>query len=250
MSFRLPWARKDPAESAQTDEPLPGTLSALLNSPAWPLEDDDVFGAASIDIHCGSRKPLETLGDWGITGTPVVNANGDTVGVLVRREDVTEDLEDIWSALAQTFSQHGLWPTIVQGLDGDLTRPWLDDLREWEVPSPAEVDVLELLNSHTSTEEPPPWNMSLEALSEGTPSVQAELYLPFIADDEGLLITSVSRPSEVPLRLSWEGACNYSLNGNDISAVLQRWETQFGAILMRLGFDTVDLQVARPPQDA
>lgn len=216
---------------------------------AWPMDDTDVVGAATIHLHCPTAAPLTRLAEWGLHGTPVINHAGQTVAVLLEEHDTSPDLETVWQVLASSFGEHGLWPVVAQGLDGDLRRPWLDDLREWEQDPPLPVDVLDLLASKTSPEEPPPWDRRPTALAEGTPGDTAQLYPPAVLDGEGLLVVPVARPSEVPRAIGWLGAVNHGLDGNAVSAVLGRWEDQFGAVLMRLGFDTIDVQVARPPSD-
>ena len=52
---------------------------------------------------------------------------------------------------------------------------------------------------------------------------------------------------EVPARLGWSGAVNYDLSGAQHVAVLRRWSQRYGANLLTLGFDTIELVVERPP---
>ena len=48
-------------------------------------------------------------------------------------------------------------------------------------------------------------------------------------------------------QLGWDGACNWSLTGGAISAVLRTWEDRFGAYLVSIGSAEFDLVVTRPP---
>ena len=66
----------------------------------------------------------------------------------------------------------------------------------------------------------------------------------------GLLLVPVQRPADALSALGWLGATNYDMTGADLSAVLRSWEDRFGATLMAVGYDTIDLHVTRPPIDA
>lgn len=55
---------------------------------------------------------------------------------------------------------------------------------------------------------------------------------------------------EVPELMGWEGALNYAISGAEHSAVLKSWHRRYGAELMALTFDTVELSVPNPPTDA
>jgi hypothetical protein len=55
---------------------------------------------------------------------------------------------------------------------------------------------------------------------------------------------------EVPALLSWEGAANYEITPAEHLCVLRWWEHRYGAELVALGFDTLELAVARPPRTA
>ncbi|SHH41908.1 protein of unknown function [Jatrophihabitans endophyticus] len=52
---------------------------------------------------------------------------------------------------------------------------------------------------------------------------------------------------EVPALLSWTGAANAEISGDEHYAVLRHWHERFGAELVTLGFDTLELSVPRPP---
>lgn len=54
---------------------------------------------------------------------------------------------------------------------------------------------------------------------------------------------------DVPAITSWTGAANADISGDEHLAVLRHWHDRFGAELVVLGFDTVELAVARPPTD-
>jgi hypothetical protein len=53
----------------------------------------------------------------------------------------------------------------------------------------------------------------------------------------------------VPGLLSWSGAVNYDLDGAHHVAVLRSWQQRYGAELVTLTGDQIELLVARPPRD-
>jgi hypothetical protein len=55
------------------------------------------------------------------------------------------------------------------------------------------------------------------------------------------------RPADVPAILGWSGMINSTQDVAAISAVLRSWEDRFGATLVTLGFDALELAVAAPP---
>jgi hypothetical protein len=54
---------------------------------------------------------------------------------------------------------------------------------------------------------------------------------------------------EVPGLLSWKGAANYDFDAALHVAVLRSWQERYGAELVTLTVDQIELLVARPPQD-
>ncbi|SFB60109.1 protein of unknown function [Amycolatopsis marina] len=62
----------------------------------------------------------------------------------------------------------------------------------------------------------------------------------------GLIETE--RPADVPALLGWAGMINTTDDVAAVSAVLRSWEERFGAVLIALGFDSLELSVAAPPK--
>ena len=54
---------------------------------------------------------------------------------------------------------------------------------------------------------------------------------------------------EVPGLLSWSGAVNYDFDAAHHVAVLRYWHERYGAELVTLTGDQIELLVARPPRD-
>ena len=60
----------------------------------------------------------------------------------------------------------------------------------------------------------------------------------------GLVLAS--RPADTLVSIGWQGAANYHGTAAPLTVVLRSWEERFGATVMHVGFDTVDLLVERP----
>lgn len=54
---------------------------------------------------------------------------------------------------------------------------------------------------------------------------------------------------EIPHLMEWSGACNYDITGAEHEAVLGHWRQQYGAELLTLTHDVIELAVPRPPTD-
>ncbi|WP_190820985.1 DUF4253 domain-containing protein [Saccharopolyspora pogona] len=82
------------------------------------------------------------------------------------------------------------------------------------------------------------------------PDVLANQQLPrFIDADTRLALVPVQRGADVLTALGWSGAANHVSRTAGLSAMARSWEERFGARLLRLGPDRLDLSVAAPPQD-
>ena len=61
-------------------------------------------------------------------------------------------------------------------------------------------------------------------------------------------LVPAERPADVPAVLGWTGMIKSTDQVASISAVLRSWEERFGALLIVLGFDELELSVAAPPR--
>lgn len=55
---------------------------------------------------------------------------------------------------------------------------------------------------------------------------------------------------EIPRLIAWSGASNYDISGAQHEVVLAHWHRLFGAELLTLAHDVIELSVANPPTDA
>lgn len=174
----------------------------------------------------------------------------------------------LWPSLRAAHASSGLWPLVLTGLYSDPDRPWIDG--ECDLPgsfsSPAAHDAAQLLaiwwDSDYADEYPEvvePYGASWQGLADpGTARDTPEAF----ADD--LAQEIVTDPDQVRLNLrlglvaadcgadaltgiGWTGPINQTNDTAEISAVVRSWEQRFGARVVGLGFDTLDLSVAAPP---
>jgi Domain of unknown function (DUF4253) len=64
-------------------------------------------------------------------------------------------------------------------------------------------------------------------------------------------LVPVNRPADIPYRIGWQGAINHFMAGDGptlLSVMMRSWEDRFDARLFRLGFDTMQFLVSRPPR--
>lgn len=60
-------------------------------------------------------------------------------------------------------------------------------------------------------------------------------------------LVRTAHPADIPALIGWAGTLNWTHDVAAVSAVLRSWEERFGATLVTLGFDAVELTVAAPP---
>ncbi|WP_158882093.1 DUF4253 domain-containing protein [Amycolatopsis anabasis] len=62
-------------------------------------------------------------------------------------------------------------------------------------------------------------------------------------------LVQTERPADIPALLGWTGMIKSTDQVAALSAVLRSWEERFGATLVVLGFDELELSVAAPPRN-
>lgn len=159
----------------------------------------------------------------------------------------------LWRRLVAEFPDTGLWPVVASGDGEELERPWKD--REFDGPGATIGDAEHVLRaalagySEGDDEEEPraePWRHTFAGLSPAA-HPGGPVTLPVPDEVPGIALVPVTRPADVPAQLGWWGTINHGLTGGDVSAVLRSWEDRFGAVLVGMGFDTLDLHVSSPP---
>ena len=206
----------------------------------------------TLDLVAAAPGALDAVVGLGLPpGRPVLPEGGGAPIAWVTEE--IGDHDALWARLAGQFPDTGLWPVLANGLeDGDLSRPWLDG--ELQGPDATEPpDVLELLTTRSGDAawedaEEEDHDYGLLGLATATRS-PGPVTITVPTASTGLLLVPVTRPADVPRALGWMGPANYDLGGSDQSSVLRSWEDRFGAVLVGMGFDVMQLVVAVPPTD-
>ncbi|SDE68099.1 DUF4253 domain-containing protein [Auraticoccus monumenti] len=164
------------------------------------------------------------------------------------------ELDRLWRALAAAFSRTGLWPVLATGLDDGADRPWFDgELGERQ--DPGLHDPAAVLAGHTDDgtldeESQPDPRFVFTGLAPAVPGpCDPPVELPLHEPGTHLMLVPVARPADVPARLGWMGTVNTGLGPGELSAVLRSWEDRFGAVLLAIGFDTLQLQAGRLPTE-
>lgn len=71
----------------------------------------------------------------------------------------------------------------------------------------------------------------------------------FIDEETRLGLVPITRGADVLTALGWSGAANHVSRTAGLCAMLRGWEERFGARVVRLGPDRLDLTVAAPPHE-
>lgn len=223
-------------------------MYAQITSKRWPVDTDDVFLATGIETRAQRPGSLKKLDEWGISYRPIIPEDAtDAVAALVTEGD----LKLLWQCLVLSFPEHGLWPVSTSGLYGDVERPWLSEEVDGKqrIRSTAEEFFTSEGNPHgepSDTDAPVLFQRLAAAVTNGT---RHELCPLHVDAGNGLVITPVMRPADVPAAIGWQGPLNYGFTGADISVVLRSWEDRFGAVLMGLDFDSLYVQASATPDD-
>lgn len=176
---------------------------------------------------------------------------------------------DLWVRLHQAHPRSGLWPVFVNDRIGTPGRPWVTGVA---LPPPP-VAIIDSLDANAVLED-----LWAELIGDGEPDEEyLEMMEPFgrvwpglapatdsrqdpdeFADryvrdkDDGMsliMLVPVARSADLITALRWLGPCNYRSNP-PLSSVLRSWEDRFGARVVEIGTDVLNLAVAAPPVTA
>ena len=199
-----------------------------------------------------------------------------TMGALVDGAEVLAvdvpagSARDVWNALKALHGETGLWPFLTDPNQADRD----SDPTVWRhlaeryvvtIAEPWRGDVVDLL-------------ADLKADYEQDGGEKDENGDPFLTDDDRDEMTAAHRCGELDLpnepppggswaadttviglcpagpggldilrRMEWGGACNYDITGAQHEAVLEHWRARFGAELLTLGHDVIELHIPEPP---
>ncbi|MFG2062324.1 DUF4253 domain-containing protein [Micromonospora sp. NPDC048871] len=175
----------------------------------------------------------------------------------------------LWSRLHAVHQDSGLWPVLLDGLGGDMSRPWTDGELWPAASTPDQHDVEGVLTDRwaalTDDDSPPPADEdSLTAPYGRTwPGLAPELpsrvgvrqhadhwaeQLSQAQPEMRLGLVAAPRGSDVLATLGWHGAINH-IGVAELCAVLRSWEDRFGVRVIGVGFAELYLSVAAPPSN-
>ncbi|MCO5971745.1 DUF4253 domain-containing protein [Actinoallomurus soli] len=177
-----------------------------------------------------------------------------------------EPLPDAGTRWIELFAQHertGLYPLLLDTLRGDPGRPWHDG--ELKPPTPAgAIDMLTaegvlrrfwdsvVPDSEDGAEEEPsgPWPGLAPPGVGGPDADTAAAFAESLGASRHWLLGLVpaTRGADSVTLCGWSGPINHTNHTQEISAVLRSWEERFGARVVSVGFDTLQLSVAAPPR--
>ena len=211
-------------------------------------------------------SPRRELARWGVDVPPLrkltTTAAGQDVWVADGKRSGTVEL---WRAVRGVHQHTGLWPFLLTAsadmlpdlLHFAATEADVGELARGEALDSDEV--LRELAAMAAGEDEDDDDEFEGELDESTYDKEARAVRPdVLADVEGrlqrdqphrLALIEAAHGWEVPARLAWSGAANYDLSSAHHLAVLRRWGQRYGADLLTLGFDTIELVVDRPPAE-
>jgi hypothetical protein len=193
-------------------------------------------------------------------------AGHDFLWVSAERLD---DAGPLWARLFERRAETGLYPLLLDTLQGDPGRPWHDgelcptpvgtiDLltadgvlrRFWDQVAPEPEDDEEDLDEADGLESGPWPGLAAPGESERDPDATARRFAVSYASAQSRLLGLVpaTRGADTLTIAGWDGPCNHTNHTQEISAVVRSWEDRFGARVVAVGFAELVLSVAAPPE--
>ncbi|GAA2144539.1 DUF4253 domain-containing protein [Actinomadura napierensis] len=168
-------------------------------------------------------------------------------------------LGGLWCRLYDERAKTGLYPLLLDTLNGEPARPWHDG-ELYNEDSVADIDALDveavLLGHRDGAESEDeeaalgPWP-GLAAPGDGVREADecARVSAELGAEDTEFLLGLVpaARGADALTAMRWSGPVNHSGTA-EISAVVRSWEERFGARVVMVGFADLGLSVAAPPR--
>ncbi|GIJ20628.1 hypothetical protein Vlu01_12520 [Micromonospora lutea] len=178
----------------------------------------------------------------------------------------------LWPQLHAAHEASGLWPLLLDQLDGD--RSWPGELWLERTSSFAQHDVERLLAgwwaSHTGTDDEDDMFSPAERIAitapygqdwpgpapsarpRVTPQRHADHWAEQLAQTQPTMrlgLVAAERGSAALAPMGWQGAINYASSTSELSLVLASWEDRFGVRVIGVGSAELYLSVAAPPGD-
>ncbi|WP_204291240.1 DUF4253 domain-containing protein [Micromonospora gifhornensis] len=175
----------------------------------------------------------------------------------------------LWSRLHAAHESSGLWPLLLDGLGGDMSRPWQGGELWPATSTPDQHDAERVLagrwanqtgdgdDSPPAADDDPlvaPYGRAWPGLAPALPPRVAVRehadhwaeQLSQALSEAHLGLVPAQRSSEVLAAVGWHGAINH-IGVAELCAVLRSWEDRFGVRVIGAGFAELYLSVAAPP---
>ncbi|GAA3112235.1 hypothetical protein GCM10017600_65850 [Streptosporangium carneum] len=167
---------------------------------------------------------------------------------------------ELWTKLRLEHEHSGLWPVLLE-----------DSVQPWSAGQIAPDTAAEIDNYHAAAFMAEVWSDwierakadQLELLAPfgarcpgpapagrqaADPDMVADWYAGLVAERRTPLgLVAAERGADVLAVMGWQGALNHNEWMVPLAAVVRSWEDRFGARVVSLGFNTLDLSVAAPP---
>ncbi|MFI0453082.1 DUF4253 domain-containing protein [Actinomadura sp. 6N118] len=170
---------------------------------------------------------------------------------------------ELWAALRAAHPQSGLWPVLldetdqpwaagqiapepVTDVDNYLPTAFMSEVWADWAEQAAEEDHDDLAPFGRDCPGPAQRGASLD-----DPGAVADRHARALAPRGlSLGLVAVERSADVLAAIGWQGALNHNEWTAPLAAVVRGWEERFGARVIAMGFNTLDLSVAAPPISA
>jgi hypothetical protein len=167
---------------------------------------------------------------------------------------------ELWAKLRAAHPESGLWPLLLE----DSVQPW--SAGQIAPDNPALIDNFEAgafmaevwsdwlaQASPEQIEDLFPFGRDCPGLAPpgqllAEPDAVADWYACVLAERRPLLgLAAADRGADALVVMGWQGAVNHNEWAVPMAAVVRSWEERFGARVVGVGFNTLELSVAAPP---
>jgi hypothetical protein len=178
-----------------------------------------------------------------------------------------------WARLRAEHGRSGLWPLLLEGLDGEPARPWrVGEVDPEPVSDVDEHDAAGFFAKRWAAMVRPPNDEWLQELQEESgvdflaslgrdwpgpavpgeptddPAAVADRHAEQVAHGGTRLgLVAVDRGADALAVMGWRGPVNVFDQVSPLAAVVRSWEDRFGVRLVGIGFEALYLSVAAPP---
>lgn len=198
-----------------------------------------------------SRGDLKNLPDGLPAGRLITPEGADSPALWVSDEQLS-DADVHWARLYDIRRETGLYPLLLDGPSSDPINLWHDE--ELWPKAIADIDALDAADvlAERRRELMRDDEEALSLAPAGTTDADADAVARHMAEGLGevdswiLGLVPADRGADTLTVAGWAGPWNH-IRTVEVSAVVRSWEERFGARVVAVGYDVLDLSVAAPP---